>query len=384
MKKVLLTSLAFYLFLFWYGVSFLSFSIVDVRSIDHFPILNYILKISFLFFGKNDFALRLPGIIAGFASTILFYKITRFYLKKEKDLFFATLIFMLIPGLIISSLIVNKSVYIIFLTLLFVYLYKTNKILSYILLASLVFLDYSFISLYFALIFYSVYKKDNLLLILTLLFLTLNANYFNYDIGGKPKGHFLDLFGTYFLIFSPFVFVYFLFSIYKGIVDKKRDIVFFIAFFTFIISVILSFRQRIKIDDYAPFTLIYIVYMVKYFLNSYRVRLPKLRKTYKTMFIVLFTSLIVFDFALFFNRYTPAKNLSSSYYFIKPLVKKLKQENIGYVTCNNNRLFRALEFYGVKKGTKYKLIYTKQENKVSIFHKNVKILEINVSKLNTI
>ncbi|AZV46404.1 hypothetical protein C3L23_03685 [Nautilia sp. PV-1] len=384
MKKIIAVSFLFYSFLLWYGVSFLSFSIVDVRSIDHFPVLNYILNFSFFLFGKNDFALRVPEIIVGFCSVLLFYKLTEFYLKKEKDRFFATIIFMLIPGMIISSIIVNKSVYLIFLTLLFVYLYKTNKIYSYILLALCVFLDSGFISLFFALIFYAIYKKDNVLLLLSLLFLAINANYFNYDIGGKPKGHFLDLFGTYFLIFSPFVFIYFLFSIYKGFFDKKRDIVFFIAFFTFIISILLSFRQRIKIDDYAPFTLVYVIYMVKYFLSSYRVRLPQFRGTYKTVFIVLITTLTFFDIALFLNRYTPARKLSSSYYFIKPLASELKNKNIDFINSKNKRLLRALNFYGLKKGNKYMIIYEKRENKVSIFHKKRKIMQINVSKLNTL
>lgn len=384
MKKVILLSSVFYLFLFWYGVNFLSYSLIDVRSIEHFKILGFILDFSYALFGKNDFALRLPGILTGFISVLLFYKLTQFYLKKDKDRFFAFVIFMLIPGMIISSLIVNKSVYIIFLTLLFVYLYNIKKIYAYLLLAFYVFLDYSFISLYFALIFYAIYKKDNLLLILALAFLAINANYFNYKIGGKPKGHFLDLFGTYFLIFSPFVFIYFLFSIYKGFFDKKRDIIFFIAFFTFIISIILSFRQRIKIDDYAPYTLIYVVYMVKYYLNSYRVRLPQFRKLYKTMFVVLLGSLLIFDVALFLNRYTPAKKLSNSYYFIKPLVKTLRQHNINYITSTNKRLEECLEFYGLKMGNKYTIKYKKRENIVSIFHKNKKILQIDVSKLNTL
>jgi hypothetical protein len=384
MKKTLFVSALFYFFLLWYGVSFLSFSIVDVRSIEYFPLLKYILNLSFVVFGKNDLALRFPEALLGFVSVLLFYKITFFYLKKEKDRFFATLIFMLIPGTIISSLIVNKSIYIIFLTLWFVYLYKTNKFYSYILLALCVFLDSSFISLFFALIFYSIYKKDNFLLGLSLLFLAVNANYFNYDIGGKPKGHFLDLFGTYFLIFSPFVFVYFLFALYKGFFDKKKDIVFFITFFTFIISILLSFRQRIKIDDYAPYTLIYIVYMVKYYLNSYRVRLPQFRKFYKAMFLFLLITLSLFDAALFLNRYTPARKLGGSYYFVKPLASILKNKNIEYISCNNERLLKALEFYGIKKGNEYYVVYDKHQNKVSIFHKKRKLFHINVSKLNTL
>lgn len=381
--RVVFLSLIFYLFLLWYGINFLSFSIVDIKSIENFPILNNILNVSIYLFGKNDFAIRIPGIIMGFLSTLLFYKLTFFYLKKEKDRFFSAFIFMLIPGMIISSLVINKSIYIIFSVLLFAYLYKSLKVLSYFLLFFFIFLDKSYISLYFALVFYALYKRDNFLLVLSLIFLALNANYFNYAIKGKPKGYFLDIFGTYFLIFSPFVFLYFLYSIYKGVLDKKKDIVFFIAFFAFIISTILSFRQRIKIDDYAPFTLIFIIYMVKYFLNSFRVRLPKFRTMYKFIFGFLFGSLILFDLVLFFNSYTPAKNLTNSYYFIKPLVKILKEHKINYIKSNNKYLQTALNFYGIKSGDKYILIY-KKNKKVSIFHKNRKLLEIDVSKLNTI
>jgi len=384
MKNAILVSSVFYLFLLWYGVNFLSYSVVDVRSIEHFPILQYILSVSFALFGKNDLALRIPGVVTGFASSLLFFQLTKFYLKKNRDRFFAYIIFILIPGMIISSLIVNKSIYIIFLTLFFVYLYNLKREISYILLGLFVFMDYSFISLYFALIFYAIYKKDNTLLMLSLIFLAVNANYFDYKIGGKPKGHFLDLFGTYFLIFSPLVFIYFLFSIYKGFFDKKRDIVFFIAFFTFIISVILSFRQKIKIDDYAPYTLIYVVYMVKYYLNSYRVRLPQFRTVYKTVFVILLGSLIVFDIALFLNRYTPAKKLSGSYYYIKPLVKILKKNHIDYIYSDNRRFERCLNFYGINKGSEYYVIYSKKDNKVSIFHKKKKIMQIDVSKLNTL
>ena len=381
--RVVFLSLIFYLFLLWYGINFLSFSIVDIKSIENFPILNNILDVSIYLFGKNDFAIRIPGIIMGFLSTLLFYKLTFFYLKKEKDRFFSAFIFMLIPGMIISSLVINKSIYIIFSVLLFAYLYKNLKVLSYFLLFFFIFLDKSYISLYFALVFYALYKRDNFLLVLSLIFLALNANYFNYAIKGKPKGYFLDIFGTYFLIFSPFVFLYFLYSIYKGVLDKKKDIVFFIAFFAFIISTILSFRQRIKIDDYAPFTLIFIIYMVKYFLNSFRVRLPKFRTMYKFIFGFLFGSLILFDLVLFFNSYTPAKNLTNSYYFIKPLVKILKEHKINYIKSNNKYLQTALNFYGINSGDKYILIY-KKNKKVSIFHKNRKLLEIDVSKLNTI
>jgi hypothetical protein len=213
--------------------------------------------------------------------------------------------------------------------------------------------------------------------------MAINANYFNYHITGKPKGYFLDVFGTYFLIFSPFVFVYFLYTIYKGFFQKK-DILFFISSLTLLLSIFLSFRQRIKIDDYAPFVLPYVIYMVKTFLSSYRVRLPALRKGYKTLFVFLFSTLLVFDVALFLNRYTPAKKLTSSFYFIKPLVKILKENNINYITCNKPALEKILEFYGLKNGNLYYIVYSKSKKEVSIFHNNKLIKKIDVSKLNTL
>ena len=381
--RLILFYLFYYLFLLWYGVNFLSFSIVEVESIKKFPLLNYILEFSISIFGKNDFALRLPSIIFSILSVLLFYNLSNSFFKKKNDIYFSTIIFSLIPGFIISSLIINKSIYLLFFTLLFIYLYKEKKFFSYLLLFLGVFLDKSLIVFYLGLIFYSIYKKDNFLLILSIVLFTLNANYFNYKIGGKPKGYFLDVFGMYFLIFSPLVFVYFLYTLYKGFFVKK-NIIFFIAITSFLISILFSFRQRIKIDDYAPFVLPYILYMVKIFLNSYRVRLPRFRLSYKLLFIVLFSSLILFDISLFLNTYTPAKNLTSSFYFIKPLVKKLKSKKIDYVYCNNSKLCISLYFYGINKGNKYYLKYEKSNFKVSIFHKKKRILIIDVSKLNTL
>ena len=369
----------YYLFLYWYSVHFLSFSIVEAKSVDNFYLLKFLIKI---FHINSDSTLRLLPLIVSFFSLILFYNLCGIYLK-QKYKFFASLIFVFIPGFIISSVIVNKSVFLIFFTLLFIYTFKKFRILSYLLLMLYVFLDYSFISLYFALIFYAIYKRDTKLLVFSLILLAVNANFFNYKIGGKPQGYFLDVLGTYVLIFSPFVFVYFLFTIYKGFFLKK-DILFFIGSLSFLLSIILSFRQRIKIDDYAPFVLPYVIYMIKVFLNSYKVRLPRFRKSYKVLFVFLFSSMLFFDIAIFLNRYTPAKHLSGSFYFMKNLAKFLKKHNIDNIKCNNKYICDSLNFYGIRKGVKYNLYYSIKKGKVSIFHSNKKILDVNVSNLNTL
>jgi hypothetical protein len=371
--------IGYYLFLLYYSVNFLSFSIVEQQSVEKFWPLKYILAFSFYLFGKNDFALRLPEIFFSILSVIIFYVIAK--KKLSKDYEFATIIFSLIPGFIVSSLIVNKSIYLIFLTLIFIATFES--VFSYVLMASFVFLDYSMIVLYLGIIFYSIYKKRTYLIFFALFLLTINANYFDYKIGGKPQGYFLDVIGTYVLIFSPFVFVYFLYSLYKGFFQKK-EITFFISLTAFLASILFSFRQRIKIDDYAPYVLPYVLYMVKIFLNSYRVRLPRFRKGYRLLFVFLFTTMIMFDVMLFLNKYTPARHLSESFYFIKPLAKILKSKKIDKVNCNNKYLCKSLNFYGIKSGREYYINYSKKNSTVSIFHKNKKIISLNVSKLYTL
>ncbi|MEO1927959.1 MAG: glycosyltransferase family 39 protein [Nautiliaceae bacterium] len=350
---------------------------------ESFPFIKYILDFSVYIFGHNDVAVRLPGVLVSAFSLYFFYKIALFYLKR-KDALLATYLYFLIPGVIVSSLIINKAIYLIFLTLLFIYLYHTLRKISYLVLILLAFIDYSFIPLFFSLIFFAVYKRDNILVFLSLILLAFNFFYFHYDIGGKPKGHFIDLIGIYFLIFSPFVFVYFLYSLYKCLFFKKKNLIFFISAFSFLFSLILSFRQKIKVDDYAPFMVIFMVCMVKVFLNSYRVRLPNFRIIHKILFIVLLISLISFDVGVFFNFSTPARKLTSSYYFIKPLVEILKSNKIDYVYSDNDAFMKALNFYGIKKGGKYFIEYNKKNSQVFIIYNKKVILKINVSKLNTL
>jgi len=369
----------YYIFLYWYGVSFLSFSMVEAKSIENFYLLQFLLKNLNI---NDDYFLRLIPLTLSFLSLLLFYDISKVYLK-EKYKYFATLIFIFIPGFIISSLIINKAIFLIFFTLLFIFTFKRFRFVSYILLIGYIFIDYSFVALYFSLIFYAIYKKDTKLLFFVLALLAVNANYFDVKINGKPKGYLLDILGTYILIFSPFVFVYFLFTLYKGFLVKK-DILFFVGAFSFLLSILLSFRQRIKIDDFAPFVLPYVIYMIKIFLNSYKVRLPRFRKSYKILFVGLFSSMLIFDVSLFLNQYTPAKNLSSTFYFTKNLVFFLKENKIQNVKCNNLYFCKSLYFYGLKPGNEYFINYYAKKDKVSIFHKQKRFLNIDVSNLNTL
>jgi hypothetical protein len=145
------------------------------------------------------------------------------------------------------------------------------------------------------------------------------------------------------------------------------------------VGVLLSFRQKIKIDEFAPFTIPFLIYMYKNFLFSYRVRLPVFRKPYRYLFSFILISVMLFDLVLFFSPYTPFK--SDSIIFTKRVAKELKKEGISGIYSSNKSLLQALEFYGIKRGKKYKLVYNKREKRIIIYGK--KKLIIDVSKLNT-
>ena len=334
---------------------------------------------STMLFGNNDFAFRFPSLFLSFLSLILYYKISDKFLKP-KDLFLSVVIFSLIPGFIIASILVNKSIYLIFMVLLFLYLFLYYRFLSYIVLIIYSLIDYSFIYLYLGLIFYSVYKKDSKFLILNLILFMVNANYFNFKIGGHPRGYFIDLFIVYFSIFSPFVFIYFIYSLMKKI--KTPNIIWFISVSSLFLSLLLSFRQRIKIDDFAPFIIPSIVFMIAVFLNDYRIRLKIFRKPYKVLFSFLFLSLITFDILILSSKYFLNKKIVNQFKYSYEIATYLKFKNIDEIMCDNYKLCKKLYFYGLKKGNNYYLFFDKKAKKVSISHNHQKILSFYVSKIN--
>jgi hypothetical protein len=379
----------YYIFLFIYGVTYLSIGDIEISLLEGDSFISFITNILFDLFGKNDFTLRLPSFIFSIMTITLYFYVSNKVLKNRKDVYISIVLFTLLPGFIISTILVNKSIYLMFLTLYFVYLFLYRRFLSYIILACFVFLDYSFIVLYFGLFFYAMYKKQNLLVIYSLILFMFNANYFNYSIGGVPKGEFLNLFVVYSSIFSPILFVYFIYSLYKYLVKNKKNILWFISFFAFVTSIILSFRQRIRIDDFAPFVILSSIFMVKTFFESYRVRLRIFRKPYKFIFSFILFSLLFFDFLLLNNKLlyifydNPKKHIMYTFHDTKEIKTILNNNQINNIYCENKLLCKQLYFYGINSGDEYYITEHNNNNakKVSIFHTNKETKTIFVSKV---
>ena len=380
MKKFFyLYFIIYYVFIIIYA-NYLNIGDFEVNYLyQNYPLSLFENKILSIF-GYTNLSLRLPSIILSIFSIFLYYKISQKYLKQEKDVYLSTIIFSLLPGFIIATFLFNKSIYLIFMVLFFIYCFLYYRFFSYILLLVYTILNYSFMFLYLALIFYSIYKKDTRFLIYSIILFAINANYFNYDIQGHPKGHFIDIILVYSAIFSPFVFFYFIHSLIR--ISKKPTLLWFISTSALLFSILLSFRQKIKIDDFAPFVIVSVIFMVAVFLNGYRVRLKIFRPSYRNLFIFLFSTLILFDFILLTTPYFFNNKIFTQFRYSKNIATILKNKNINYIRCNDTTLCKKLYFYGLKKGDKYFVYFDKNSKKVSILHNNKKIYNFYVSKLN--
>ena len=369
----------YYLFIVIYA-NYLGIGDFEVEFLNSNSFVSMVENRFLSFFGNSNFALRLPSILLSFFSIILYYKISANYLKKKEDIFLAMIVFSLMPGFILATLLFNKSIYIIFLVLLFIYSFIFYRFYSYILLFFYTIIDYSFISLYLGVLFYSIYKKEGYFILYSLFLLMINANYFHYEIGGHPRGHFVDIFLIYSAIFSPFVFIYFLYSIIKFF--KTPTLLWFISGWGLLFSILLSFRQKIKIDDFAPFVIIAVVFMITIFFKDYRIRLKIFRLKFKFLFFFLFTSLVIFDIFMMYSPYFLNHKIFRQFRDSYSVFLFLKEHNLNYIKCNNKKLCKKLYFYGIKKGDNYFISFDKSLKKVSISHNSKKIYDFYVSKLN--
>ena len=335
------------------------FSISYKESLKYFDdsnILYYITYISTNIFGNNNFALRLPFVLFYTASSILFYNITDGYFRHQWDRVIALSIFMVLPGVNSSALLVNESIVVIFFTLIYLYSYKVTKQHNYFLLFLFLFVDNSFAILFLSLFIYSLNKKDNKLLVISLILFGLSMSIYGFDMGGRPRGYFIDTFGMYATIFSPILFIYFFYSIYRVGIHFKKDIYWYIAITALMLSFIFSLRQKIDIADFAPFTVIAVPIMVKLFMHSIRVRLKEFRKVEYSIAVVSIVILVLNFFVLVFNKQfyrfmdDPSKHFIYKYHTTQELAMRLKDLGIEKIDTKNKQLQQKLKYYGIEKG----------------------------------
>lgn len=351
---------------------------------------HYLVRFSTSLFGQNDFGLRIPFVAFHILSTTLLYKVSKKYLKRKSDRVFSVIVYLLLPGTNSAALLVNSAEIVIFLSLLFIYLYEIEKyIIAYLVLSLSFLVDNSFSIFYLSLIFYSLYKKDNTLLYFSLILFGISMYVWGFDTGGKPKNYFVETLAVYSAIFSPLVFLYFFYTEYRILIKEDKNILWFISFVAFIFSLLLSFRQKIRLEDFAPFAIIATPLMVRTFLSSYRVRIPELRYWHKLIFSIVFISLIINFVLIYFNKplylliSNPKKHFTYRYDFAKELSFKLKSIGIYKINSYDDDLALRLKFYGIKSGGNYILSHKKEKNSksVTISYYKKPVFKVFVSKL---
>ena len=318
-------------------------------------LLGYILKLSAHFFGQNDLAVRGVMIFFHIASVVLMYKVSKFYIKLEFDRIVAVLLFVLLPGTLASALIINNAGICITLALLCIYLFHIKKKILFSLFFCLAFfIDGDFLIFYAGFFIFALYKRKPPLAWLSAILFLLTLYFFGFETNGRPSGHFIDTFGIFAAVFSPFIFIFFVYTIYRIWVKEKKDLLWFIAICSFCFCMIVSVRQRLELEQFLPFCVIATPLMVRVFFNSYRVRLPKFRKGHKIctglvmLFLVFNWSAIIFNqvFYLFLND--PTKHLTYKFDVAKELADKLKEAGVQDIATEDTRLALRLKFYGIK------------------------------------
>lgn len=353
--KLFLLILAIFVTCLIYVANSLSISYKEAFTFyEERNLLHYLMHASTSLFGQNTLSARIPFIFFYILSVILMFQMTNNYFKSEQDRLITIGIFMCLPGIVGASLLINNSIVVIFCTVLYLYRYKVTGEHNFYLLFLFLFIDNSFAILYLALFFYALQNRHNTLLIVSLLLFGLSMYLFGFETSGKPKSHFVDLFAIYATIFSPIIVMYFFYSMYRVGIKGKKSIFWYISVTALIFSFLLSFRQKIAIEDFAPFVVVTIPMMMKLFFHSLRVRLPMFRnKHYVVVYfaiavLALNVLVILLNKPLYLILKNPENHFAYKYHFAQEVADVLKQNNITAVTSHDKELNLRLKYYGIE------------------------------------
>ncbi|MEA2098776.1 MAG: hypothetical protein U9P72_01455 [Campylobacterota bacterium] len=343
---------------------------------ENFSFLQILIKTSIYLLGENDFALRIPIITLHLLSILLLYSISHKYLKYERDKLWMIAIFILSPGVISSAIIINSAGLIIFGLLLFIYVYENfSKKYVYLLLGLYSFLDSGFVYLFISLVIYAYFNKQRNFLLLNILLLSISIYIYGFNSHGMPKGYFLDSLGVYSAIFTPMIFIYLFYILYRRLLTKDINLLWYISGVTLLLSLLLSFRQKIEIEIFASYLIIALPLAAQTFTSSYRVRLKIFRKKYNSfliislIFLFLNSFLIIFNKELYFLFENPRKHFAYKMHVAKELANELKSRDIHCID-SYEKMSQRLQFYGISECSDYKLDkYVKNRHT----HKNVTI-----------
>jgi len=359
-----------------------------------FSPLQFLIQLSLYTFGNNDFALRFVMILFHLMSAVLIYLISYKYVQEERDRLWMMFIFILLPGVVSSAIVVNSAGMLIFGLLLFIYLSdKISQSYLNILLLLYSSLDIGFAYLFLGLSVYYFLEKKRILFLYMILLYTITSYLYGFEVQGPPTGHFLDTIGVYSAIFSPIIFIYIFYSLYRKYLLSKIDVLWYVSTTALILSLIISFRQRIPLEHFAPYLIIALPIATQSFISSYRVRLKMFRAPYKIAFIVSLVFLLLNTLVVLFNKELyrvieqPKQHFVYKMHVAKELAQQLKENKINCVKTERE-MQQRLHFYGLEECNKNLLIEDQnidnKANSVTISYKNRIVYSAYVTKINNL
>jgi len=357
-----LSQIKFYLFYFFYAIA-LIYLAITLPIGTHEAIVFYTnegLLQSLTHFAKgwfnNGLDFRLPFVFLGLFNIPLFFYISKTYFEKKEDSYLATTIFALLPGIITSAILVNVAVLVITLVMAFL-IFNAKKLvwLQGVVAILLLYVHDASIIFFISIAIFSAFKRDRVLFFISASLISISFLYFNHlEVGGHPSGEFLELFALYAALFSPLVFIYFFYALYRILLREKKDIVWYIAFSSFTLSILLSLRQQVIMTDFAPYVIVAIVLMILMYQKTVSVRLPQFQKGYKLGFKIVMGSLIfsaliiIFQKPLFLLYNDKSKHFT--YPFYEPYWQMLELHEIGQdcYTAENKKVQYQLKYHGIE------------------------------------
>lgn len=317
-------------------------------------VISKLANISTSYFGKNDLTLKIPNIILNSLNLLFIYLISNKILKRRIDSIICITIYSLIPGVILQGVILNETSLSLLVVLVICYIEITSKKLIYPIFVIAIFIDSSCFILFLALVCYAIYYKKTKTIFFALICFALNLHIYGIDLSGKPIGNVLNVISELSLLYSPPLFIYYIYTLYRNITKENKSLLLFVSITSIVVSILLSIRQEVDKEIFLFMSLCGIPLMIKQFLSDIRTRLPQFQGSYKNRFIIVLACLMLEVFLLIFSKYVYLINNENKifldqFYIVKELSYELKKRNIKQVTTDPN-LQQRLRFYDIKDG----------------------------------
>ena len=393
-KKVLLrvSVLVLYVSLLVTLADTLSLAYFEVSFYYHkdSSILYYPLQWFAKLFGENDLVLRALMLLFHLASLYFYYVISKQYLSKERDKLWNIIIFVLLPAIVSAAIIVHPSGLILLLLLLFIYSYIKWEDKALVLLPAYLFIDISFFILFLGMTLYFMMQKRWYLTALMMLLVVGSVLIFGFIGKGSPINYFAHTLGVASLVFSPMLFIYYLYTLIRVGFRGNKDLIWTLSATAFILMTLLSIRQRIQIEHFAPYFIVLLPLMIKQFMHAYRMRVRSLRKNYKILFLIAILFLLINSLTVYLNKYMyyilddPEDHFLYKHYVAKDLASLLKEKGLTHLNVKDEYLRLRLKFYGINSENAQHTLEEGSCRNVTLSYSGVKISSFCVTKHNNL